>query len=126
MTTYSQLPVGEAPALPLSNPRATLGSRQGSLKSSREPRRTSDLPATFRAGTQSIVVDQRLGYGARLLAFAEARARELGAREVAVDTAEGAKGLIDDYPDRGHRHVETAPFGHTNHRSVVLSKAYHG
>lgn len=63
---------------------------------------------------------------AQLLAFAESRARELGAREVAVDTAEGAHHLIRYYSTRGYREVGHAQWEHTNYRSVILSKSHHG
>lgn len=69
---------------------------------------------------------QGRGYGGQLLAFAEARARELGAREVAVDTAESAHHLIRYYSTRGYREVGHAQWEHTNYRSVILSKSHHG
>jgi GNAT superfamily N-acetyltransferase len=69
---------------------------------------------------------QRRGYGSDLLSFAESRAFELGAREVAVDTAEGARHLIDYYSARGYREVGHAQWEHTNYRSVILSRARHG
>lgn len=65
---------------------------------------------------------QRAGLGSRLLAFAEARAAKLGAKEVSIDTAEGAAHLIAFYATRGYRHVGHAQWGHTNFRSVLLSK----
>jgi GNAT superfamily N-acetyltransferase len=63
-----------------------------------------------------------LEVGSRLLRHAEERARELGAREIALDTAEGAAHLVRYYEARGY-----APAGHVRFegktcRSVVLSK----
>ncbi|MHC5009929.1 MAG: GNAT family N-acetyltransferase [Planctomycetota bacterium] len=62
------------------------------------------------------------GLGARLMDHAEDRARALGAREVAVDTAESAEDLIRWYASRGYRHVGTYDWRpHTNYLSVVMS-----
>ncbi|HEV8247271.1 MAG TPA: GNAT family N-acetyltransferase [Polyangiaceae bacterium] len=65
---------------------------------------------------------QRRGIGARLMDLGERRARELGASEVAVDTAEPARHLIELYERRGYRKVGTEQWQHTNFRSVILSK----
>ncbi len=65
---------------------------------------------------------QRKGVGARLLGEVERRARELGATELALDTAEPAKDLIATYTRRGYRFVEYAQWKSTNYRSVILSK----
>ena len=65
---------------------------------------------------------QRQGLGRRLLDFAERRALDLGALEVAVDTAEPAVHLVELYQARGYRFVCHAQWDHTNFRSVVLSK----
>jgi len=65
---------------------------------------------------------QGRGFGGRLLNVAERRARSLAARELAVDTAESAAHLIRFYDVRGYRHVGYAQWGHTNFRSVILSK----
>ena len=62
--------------------------------------------------------------GARLLELVEDRACELGAAEIACDTAETAARLIDLYGRRGYRlvgHADWRPA--TNYRSVVLSKS---
>jgi GNAT superfamily N-acetyltransferase len=65
---------------------------------------------------------QGRGLGGQLLSFAEGRASVLGAAEVAVDTAESAPHLIAFYSTRGYRQVGDAQWGHTNYRSVILSK----
>ena len=63
------------------------------------------------------------GLGRGLIELAEQRARELGALEVALDTAETASELIALYTRRGYRHVGHADWRPTtNYRSVVLSK----
>jgi GNAT superfamily N-acetyltransferase len=65
---------------------------------------------------------QRRGLGSRLIARLEARAAELGATELSIDTAEGATHLISLYERRGYRLVGTAQWPHANYRSVLLSK----
>jgi len=65
---------------------------------------------------------QRLGIGTQLLAFAEARAAQLGAHEVAVDTATTAAHLVALYRSRGYRHVGDVRWSHANYDSVLLSK----
>lgn len=65
---------------------------------------------------------QKRGYGSKLLDIIEQRAAELGATELACDTAEGATHLIDIYLKRGYRHVGWADWDITNYRSVILSK----
>lgn len=66
---------------------------------------------------------QRRGRGSALMQFAEQRAQRLGAREVAVDTAEQAFHLLRFYERRGYREVAREQWEHTNYRSIVLSKA---
>jgi len=66
---------------------------------------------------------KRRGIGAALLDTVEQRALDLGAAEVACDTADDAAHLIALYERRGYRfieHVDWRP--HTNYCSVVLSK----
>ena len=58
----------------------------------------------------------------KLLDFVEARARESGARELALDTAVGAKHLIDMYLRKGYRLVDKVDWPETNYLSVVMSK----
>ena len=65
---------------------------------------------------------QRRGVGRAMMDLVERRASELGAAELALDTAENAAGLIAMYTARGYRfieHVDWRP--DTNYRSVVLS-----
>lgn len=65
---------------------------------------------------------QRGGVGSMLLDAVEARALQLGATELACDTAEGATHLIEMYGRRGFRFIEYADWEVTNYRSVILSK----
>jgi ribosomal protein S18 acetylase RimI-like enzyme len=65
---------------------------------------------------------QRKGIGSCLLDIVEKRAEELGVRELALDTAEGAQYLIRMYEKRGYRFIEYANWKVTNYRSVILSK----
>jgi len=65
---------------------------------------------------------QRRGWGSLLIRHLEARAAQLGAAELSIDTSEGAKHLIALYERRGYRHVGFAQWTHTNFRSVLLSK----
>lgn len=69
---------------------------------------------------------QRRGWGSRLMSHLEARAKELRAAEVAVDTSEGATHLIRLYERRGYRFITHAQWSHTNFRSVILSKRLSG
>lgn len=66
---------------------------------------------------------QRSGLGARLMAWAEARAAACGAKEIALDTAEPATHLQAWYASRGYRPIEFAKWAHTNYRSIIMSKA---
>jgi predicted N-acetyltransferase YhbS len=65
---------------------------------------------------------QALGLGACLMDLVEARAAEAGAEEIALDTAESAAHLVAWYGRRGYRLIEHAQWGHTNYRSVIMSK----
>jgi ribosomal protein S18 acetylase RimI-like enzyme len=65
---------------------------------------------------------QGRGLGRRLMALAEQSASASGARELALDTAEPATHLIAWYERLGYRHIEHADWGHTNYRSVIMSK----
>ena len=63
------------------------------------------------------------GVGSNLLDLVERRAREMGATELALDTAETADDLIATYERRGYRPVDRVDRRPTvNYRSVVLSK----
>jgi GNAT superfamily N-acetyltransferase len=65
---------------------------------------------------------QRNGIGNFMMDIIEAKAKELGATEIALDTAEGAKHLIEYYEKRGYRFIEYVDWEVTNYRSVILSK----
>ena len=65
---------------------------------------------------------QGTGLGSRLLRLAEERARELGATEIALDTAEGATHLVRYYEARGYALAGHVQFRGKTYRSVVLSK----
>jgi GNAT superfamily N-acetyltransferase len=94
----------------------------------RGPRRTRGCPFYARpevASFHQFAVDpavQGSGLGGRLLAHVEARARELGALELAFDTAESAEALLAFYRRRGYRQVGFVQWPTTNYRSVVMSK----
>ena len=62
------------------------------------------------------------GVGSRLMDWIEKRAVELGAQELACDTADGATHLIKMYKKRGFREVGKADWEDTNYASVILSK----
>jgi GNAT superfamily N-acetyltransferase len=63
------------------------------------------------------------GLGSRLLTAAEDLARNEGAAELALDTAEGAAQLIEWYQKSGYRFIEYAQWEGKTYRSVILSKA---
>lgn len=65
---------------------------------------------------------QKLGIGSKLLGVVENRARLLGVRELALDTAETASHLIHYYQLRNYRFIEHVKWDVTNYRSVILSK----
>ncbi len=65
---------------------------------------------------------QKEGIGSALLQFIENHAKEVGATELALDTAEQATHLISIYERRGYRFIEYADWDITNYRSVVMSK----
>lgn len=62
------------------------------------------------------------GLGTQLIQAAELIAVALGAKELALDTAEGATHLIDYYSRRGFRVVDSVDWKSTNYVSVVMSK----
>lgn len=66
---------------------------------------------------------QGRGIGDLLMTTVERMAREDGAAELALDTAEGAIHLIDYYGRRGYRFIEFVQWNVTNYRSVILSKS---
>ena len=65
---------------------------------------------------------QRQGIGSRLMDIVEARAREKGVAELALDTSEHAHALIAMYTKRGYRFIEYSRWDIVNYRSVILSK----
>ncbi len=69
---------------------------------------------------------QAHGIGRRMVAALEDRARALGASEIALDTAEPATHLVEWYTRLGYRFVEHAQWGHTNYRTLILSKRLGG
>lgn len=85
-----------------------------------------------RAGTavfgQFAVVPERqgAGIGSRLLKRAEQCAFELGASDLACDTAEPAADLINWYARRGYRAVDHVQWAGKTYRSIVLSKPVAG
>jgi predicted N-acetyltransferase YhbS len=66
---------------------------------------------------------QQRGIGARLMQVVEDKARAAGATELALDTAEPAKHLIDWYARRGYRFIEYAQWRGKRYRSVIMSKS---
>ena len=66
---------------------------------------------------------QRNGRGSELMDFVERRASEIGAKELALDTSEGANHLIRFYTKRGYRFIEYIQHAGKTYRSVILSKA---
>lgn len=82
-----------------------------------------DRPEVASLGQFAVAPEvQALGLGARLMGLVEARAAETGAAEIALDTAEPAAHLVAWYGRRGYRLIEHAQWGHTNYRSVIMSK----
>lgn len=65
---------------------------------------------------------QGRGYGALMMDLVERRARELGARELALDTSEHAADLIATYERRGYQIVSHTQWEVTNYRSVIMSR----
>lgn len=62
------------------------------------------------------------GIGSQMMDLVESRAKELGARELALDTSEHAGTLIAMYEKRGYKHVAFTKWEVTNYRSVIMSK----
>lgn len=67
--------------------------------------------------------EQGRGIGSALVAQAEEAACALGAREIGLDTAEPAAGLIAFYNRLGYRHVGYTQWGSVSYRSIVLTKS---
>ena len=80
-------------------------------------------PGHFHFGQFGVLPSaQRRGLGGRLLRTIEAKAMAEGARELALDTAEGASHLVDWYRRLGFRFIDHVDWPVTNYRSVILSK----
>lgn len=62
------------------------------------------------------------GVGRRLLELVEIQARDSGATDLALDTAEVATHLIELYHRKGYGFVQHVQWTQTNYRSVVLNK----
>lgn len=65
---------------------------------------------------------QGQGIGNRMIQVIMDRARQLGMKELALDTSEKATHLIEYYQRNGWREVEQIQWDVTNYRSVVMSK----
>jgi GNAT superfamily N-acetyltransferase len=65
---------------------------------------------------------QGRGLGSRILAHVEARARDLGADTIALDTAEGAERLVRFYAARGYLVLGHLRWPDKSYRSVILGK----
>lgn len=65
---------------------------------------------------------QRRGIGLELMRLSEKRARETGATELALDTAEGAIHLVEWYMRLGYRNVAIEQWRGKTYRSLILSK----
>jgi len=66
---------------------------------------------------------QGQGIGSTLIACVEDRAHSIGAEEIALDTAEPAKHLIDFYARHGYRIVDRVKWEEVNYSSVIMSKS---
>ncbi len=62
------------------------------------------------------------GIGSLLISHVEKFAQKQGVSELALDTAEPAKHLIDWYEKLGYRFIEHCQWKMTNYRSVIMSK----
>ena len=79
----------------------------------------------FVASYGQFAVDEKLqkeGIGSKLIEHVETLARSDNAKEIAVDTAEGAEELIRYYSKRDYKFVGHTQWKETNYRSVLLSK----
>ena len=65
---------------------------------------------------------QGQGVGSALLQHVEDRARDTGAKEIALDTAQPATHLINLYSKRGYRIVDHVKWDDVNYSSVIMSK----
>ena len=60
--------------------------------------------------------------GGKLIEFVEQHAKADNAKDISIDTAEGAIELINFYSKRDYKFVGYAQWEETNYRSVMLSK----
>lgn len=82
-----------------------------------------DRPEVASFGQFTVHPDlQGTGVGSRMMELVEGLARDGGAQELALDTAEPAQHLIRYYKNRGYRFIEYVQWDVTNYRSVILSK----
>lgn len=65
---------------------------------------------------------QGLGIATRLLLVIEERVKQLGGKELALDTAEAAVELIEMYQRHGFRAVSTTKWESTNYLSIIMTK----
>lgn len=65
---------------------------------------------------------QKKGIAAHLIKLTELIAKNHGAEEIAFDTAEGHKTLLNFYKKNNYRYIETVKWKDTNYNSVVYSK----
>jgi ribosomal protein S18 acetylase RimI-like enzyme len=65
---------------------------------------------------------QKIGVGAMLMDIIEQSAIRDKAKEIAMDTAEGAINLIEYYKKRGYVFVTYTQWAVTNYRSVIMAK----
>ncbi|MBY0312105.1 MAG: GNAT family N-acetyltransferase [Phycisphaerales bacterium] len=63
------------------------------------------------------------GIGSRLIAIAERRAAETGAKELGLSTPEPATWLVEMYQRYGYRIVDKVHWNETNYVSAIMSKA---
>jgi predicted N-acetyltransferase YhbS len=75
------------------------------------------------AGIAQFAVEPKLQANGRLIDMVEQQARESGAAEISLDTAEPATHLVGWYSRLGYRFIEHWQWSYTNYRSVVLSKS---
>lgn len=69
---------------------------------------------------------QRSGIGLLMMKFIEEHARQDGADELALDTAEPATHLVGWYERLGYRFIEHVQWEQVNYRSVIMSKSLTG
>lgn len=69
---------------------------------------------------------QKIGLGSKLIDLVEQCAIRDNAKEISIDTAEGAIELIEYYKKRKYSFVKYIQWDVTNYRSVILSKKLNG